>query len=56
MIPAVYKDSYEINVFRSVDAFVDPDKDYLLQSVIKSTAAAPCFFPAVDVVNVTGSR
>lgn len=24
--------------------------------MIKSTAAAPCFFPAVDVVNVTGSN
>lgn len=30
VIPAVYKDSYEMNVFRTSDAFSDPDKDYLL--------------------------
>ncbi len=56
VIPAVYKDSYEMHVFRTVDAFIDPDKDYLLRDVIKATSAAPCFFPAVDVVNVTGNK
>ena len=56
VIPAVYKDSYEMHVFRTVDAYSDPHKDYLLSDVIKATSAAPCFFPAVDVVNITGSK
>lgn len=30
VIPAVHKDSYEIQVFRSSDAFLDPQKDYML--------------------------
>ncbi len=54
VIPAVHKDSYEIEVFRSSEAFLDPQKDYLLQQIAKATAAAPCYFPAVDVVNLPG--
>lgn len=30
IVPAVHKDSYDIQVFRSCDAFIDSDKDYLL--------------------------
>jgi hypothetical protein len=30
VIPAVHKDSYEIEVFRSADAVLDPHRDYLL--------------------------
>lgn len=30
IIPAVHKDSYDIQVFRSSDAFIDSDKDFFL--------------------------
>eukprot|EP00825_Cyclidium_porcatum_P028667 TRINITY_DN3085_c0_g1_i3.p1 TRINITY_DN3085_c0_g1~~TRINITY_DN3085_c0_g1_i3.p1 ORF type:complete len:782 (-),score=98.27 TRINITY_DN3085_c0_g1_i3:192-2537(-) len=43
-------------IFRSQDAFNNQNKDYFMRSVARATSAAPTYFPAADITNLTGTK
>ena len=43
-------------IFKSSNAFRDPENDFYMRNCARATSAAPLFFSAAEFQNITGTK